>query len=222
MAIAGSRGIPVIEDCAQAHGAMYRERQVGTIGLAAGFSFYPTKNLGAMGDGGAVMTSDPELADRCRLIKQYGWRERYISETTGMNTRLDELHAAILRVKLKTLRDQNARRREIARLYGAHGANTRIEHPQIAPTTEHSFHQYVLQTDHREALQAHLQANGVGSAILYPVPVHLQAGYAPRVSLGRGGLATTEALCRRILAVPIYPELTDVERDTVASALSRF
>ena len=222
MAIAGRRGVPVVEDCAQAHGAVYRGRAVGTIGVAAAFSFYPTKNLGAMGDGGAVATSDPALADRCRLIKQYGWRQRYVSETNGMNTRLDELQAAILRVKLKTLHDQNNRRGEIARTYGATGGNKRIEHPVIAPGIEHAFHQYDVQTNGRDALQSHLQAKGIASAILYPVPVHLQEGYANRVSLGAGGLGATEKLCSRILSIPMYPELTDAECGVVCDALRTF
>ncbi len=222
MAIAGRHGVAVVEDCAQAHGAVYRGRSVGTIGVAAAFSFYPTKNLGAMGDGGAVATSDPALADRCRLIKQYGWRQRYISETNGMNTRLDELQAAILRVKLKTLRDQNRRRGEIARAYFAKGGNKRIEHPVVAPGMEHAFHQYVVQTNRRDSLQSHLRAKGVASAILYPVPVHLQEGYAKRVSLGAGGLGATEKLCGRILSIPMYPELTDADCAVVCDALRTF
>ncbi len=222
LAIGARHQIPVIEDCAQAHGATYNGRAVGTMGVAGAFSFYPTKNLGAMGDGGAVTTSDAGVAERCRLQKQYGWRERYISLTNGMNTRLDELQAAILRVKLKSVHKQNLRRREIAQTYAFAGRNTRIRHPSTASGVQHAFHQYVVMSDDRPALQAHLEANGVGSAILYPMPVHLQPGYERRVAVGAGGLPATEALCKRILSVPVYPELTGEECERVRGALKTF
>ena len=222
VAIAGRFGAAVVEDCAQAHGAVDRGRLVGTIGDAAAFSFYPTKNLGALGDGGAVVTSDPLLAERCRLIKQYGWRQRYISELSGMNTRLDEVQAAVLRVKLKYLRAQNERRREIADTYREYGVNGDVVHPAVAPGTVHVFHQYVIRSSSRDSLQRHLKTCGVGSAILYPVPAHRQRGYARKVSIGAGRLETTEAICGRILSLPMYPELTEQETTTVTTALSSF
>jgi dTDP-4-amino-4,6-dideoxygalactose transaminase len=222
VAIARRVGAAIVEDCAQAHGAAYHGRLVGTIGDAAAFSFYPTKNLGALGDGGAVVTSDGSLAERCRLIKQYGWRQRYISEVNGMNTRLDEVQAAILRIKLKYLTDQNTRRREIARAYCQSGLNRHVVHPLAAAGTEHVFHQYVIQSDSRDSLQRHLQACGVASAILYPVPVHRQEGYTRRVSIGSGALQTTERVCHRILSLPIYPELTESATSAVRAAVMSF
>jgi len=222
LTIAAARGIPVIEDCAQAHGARYRDRQVGTMGIAAEFSFYPTKNLGALGDGGAVTTSDAALADACRLIKQYGWRRRYISETNGMNTRLDEIQAAMLRAKLPFLDAENARRREIAAVYASRGANTHVTHPTAAPDTTHVFHQYVVQTDHRAGLRKHLEACGVGTAVLYPMPIHCQPGYSGRVAVAPEGLATTERAAERVLSVPMYPELSEEQIDVICHALSTF
>jgi len=214
-------GAWVIEDCAQAHGATYEGRGVGTAGIAGAFSFYPTKNLGALGDGGAVITSNEGLAARCRLIKQYGWRTRYISETRGMNTRLDELQAAVLRVKLGYLRAANERRQAIARVY-REVARPYLTHPEPAPGSDHVFHQYVVQVDARDELRSHLSANGIDTAILYPVPIHRQAGYADRVTLGPGGLPATERLCGRIVSLPIYPEMSDADVMKVVGALSTF
>ena len=215
-------GAAVVEDCAQAHGAKYHGRAVGTIGDAAAFSFYPTKNLSALGDGGAVVTSDTTLAERCQIIKQYGWKSRYISEISGMNTRLDEIQAAILRIKLKHLEDQNMRRCEIAEKYCGHGWNHYLNHPIPAPETNHVYHQYVIKSECRDLLQNYLHSFGVGTAILYPVPVHLQAGYACKVSISSGKLKVTENICRRILSLPIYPELTDSEVDIITIALKEF
>jgi Predicted pyridoxal phosphate-dependent enzyme apparently involved in regulation of cell wall biogenesis len=220
--IARHFGAVVVEDCAQAHGALYRGRHVGTIGDAAAFSFYPTKNLGALGDGGAVVTSDPALAERCQLIKQYGWKRRYISEISGMNTRLDEIQAAVLRIKLKYLNNQNMRRREIAKKYREYGVNGHLNHPTPAPETEHVYHQYVVQSDHRDLLEQHLLNCGVGTAILYPVPIHRQSGYVNKVSIGCSGMKVTDKICERILCLPIYPELNEQERDKVIMGLKTF
>jgi dTDP-4-amino-4,6-dideoxygalactose transaminase len=215
-------GAAVVEDCAQAHGALFQGRLVGTIGDAAAFSFYPTKNLGAVGDGGAVVTSDPLLAERCRLIKQYGWKRRYISEISGMNTRLDEVQAAVLRIKLKYLAEQNKRRREIAKKYCEYGVNAHVVHPAVAFGTEHVYHQYVVQSEWRDLLEQHMRSCGVGTAILYPVPVHRQDGYAHKVSIGVGRLKATEHICSRILSLPIYPELTEPEIRIITTALMSF
>lgn len=222
MNIASRFGVAVVEDCAQAHGALYRGRKVGTIGDAAAFSFYPTKNLGALGDGGAVVTSNAVLAERCQLIKQYGWKSRYISEISGMNTRLDEIQAAVLKIKLKYLDDQNMRRREIAKKYCENGVNCYLKHPIPAPETDHVFHQYVVQSEHRNLLQQHLQNCGVGTAILYPEPVHRQAGYADKVRIGAAGLKVTEDICKHILSVPIYPELSDSQVGFITQSLINF
>ncbi|MDA8117609.1 MAG: DegT/DnrJ/EryC1/StrS family aminotransferase [Actinomycetota bacterium] len=221
MELAARYGAWVIEDCAQAHGATYRGRPVGTIGIAGVFSFYPTKNLGAFGDGGAVITSDSGLAQQCALVKQYGWRTRYVSEIPGMNTRLDEVQAAILRVKLEHLPGGNARRQAIASAYQNVSIGG-VAHPGRLLDREHVFHQYVVQAEERDRLRSHLSAQKVGTAVLYPVPVHKQPGYAGRVKVGPGGLPATESICKRILSLPIYPEMTADDISQVISALSSF
>lgn len=208
----------LIEDCAQAHGARYRGRPVGSIGDIAAFSFYPTKNLAALGDGGAVATNDATLADRVRLLRQYGWRERYISETHGMNSRLDELQAAILRVRLRHLAEGNARRRRIAAAYDSACDGETLLAPTVRGDCEHVYHQYVVRSTQRDRLRAHLQERGVGTAILYPVPIHLQPGYAERVSIA-GKLENTERLPAEILSLPVYPELSDDDVEQVVAAL---
>jgi len=209
MDIARHYDLYVIEDCAQAHGALFLQQKVGSFGHLGAFSFYPTKNLGALGDGGGVVTRDSELADKVRLLRQYGWKERYLSDTYGMNSRLDEIQAAILRVKLHYLEEGNVRRRNIARIYNKALLETGLVLPQEVGEVSHGYHQYVVRSDQRDSLQSHLQANSVGTAIHYPMPVHLQRGYRDRVVIGMGGLQQTEAICHQILSLPIYPELTD-------------
>lgn len=222
LTIARAHGLSVVEDCAQAHGASIGARRVGTWGALSAFSFYPTKNLGALGDGGAVVTDDPDMAEAARALRQYGWRTRYISERAGLNSRLDELQAAILRVKLGALDVENARRREIARHYDAALAGTTVERPTTRPGVEHVYHQYTVRTRDRDRLREHLLEGGVQSAVLYPVPVHLQAGYSERVVVARDGLAESEALCGEILSLPMYPELTDPQIEHVGDLVSRW
>jgi dTDP-4-amino-4,6-dideoxygalactose transaminase len=220
--IAGRHGVKVIEDCAQAHGAAWQGRKVGALGShLAAFSFYPTKNLGALGDGGAVVTNDPEIADQVRRLRQYGWRERYVSEVPGMNSRLDELQAAVLRVKLRYLEQENGRRREIAAAYNALLADTPLRLPQVRPGATHVYHQYVVRSRERDQLRAFLEADGIGTMIHYPIPVHLQPAYRGRVALA-GRLARTEALCREILSLPMYPHLTDADVERVGGAIINF
>jgi dTDP-4-amino-4,6-dideoxygalactose transaminase len=175
--IARAHQLAVVEDCAQAHGATYRGKRVGTFGDIAAFSFYPTKNLGAYGDGGIILTNDAQLADRVRLTRQYGWRERYASETTGLNSRLDELQAAILRVKLRHLDEWNHARRERAAIYSELLPNQRVRIPVEMPYGEHVYHLYVVQSEAREELAEFLKARGVGTAIQYPIPIHQQRAY---------------------------------------------
>ena len=192
----------VIEDCAQSHGAFVDGRKTGSFGAAAAFSFYPTKNLGALGDGGAIGTNDSGIAERARLLREYGWTPRYVSQIPGMNTRLDELQAAILRVKLRYLDLGNARRREIAAAYSAGLRHVRLP----ADNAGHVFHQYVVRSQDRDALRAKLAAVGVGTLLHYPVPVHLQPAYA---RLEHGALPETESASREVLSLPMYPELED-------------
>ncbi|MBI5840952.1 MAG: DegT/DnrJ/EryC1/StrS family aminotransferase [Chloroflexi bacterium] len=205
--------IQVIEDCAQAHGAIIWDRKVGSLGDAAAFSFYPTKNLGAFGDGGAVVTNNPVIAEKVRLLRQYGWKERYVSSIKGFNSRLDELQAGILRVKLRHLDKWNDRRRMAANLYLELLSGTELGLPSHAPDTLHVFHQFVIRHSRRDDLQAYLKKNGIHTLIHYPVPVHLQPAYA-NLGYSLGSLPNTELTAREVLSLPMYPELSneDVER----------
>jgi dTDP-4-amino-4,6-dideoxygalactose transaminase len=218
--LAGRHGATLIEDCAQCHGARFDGQPAGSVGAVACFSFYPTKNLGALGDGGMVTTSDDALAAELRAIREYGWRERrYVSERTGVNSRLDELQAAILRVKLASLAQDNARRRAIAARYDAGLAGLQLTLPARAPRVEHVFHQYVVRSPRRDALRAALQEAGIGTNIHYPMPIHLQPAYRGRIAIGATGLAETERAANEILSLPMYPQLADAQVDRVVAAL---
>lgn len=218
--IAHKHKLALLEDCAQAHGAEYRGKRVGTFGDIAAFSFYPTKNLGAYGDGGMIVTGDPQLADRVRLARQYGWRERYESETHGLNSRLDEMQAAILRVKLKHLDQWNDDRRERAALYTEMLPGRRVRAPVEMPYARHVFHLYVVQTAERAKLAEFLQTRGIGTAIHYPTPVHLQTAY--RDLAPAGAMPVAEKLAREILSLPLYPELPLADVRAVAEAIREF
>ena len=212
-------GVALIEDCAQAHGARLHGKRVGTFGDAATFSFYPTKNLGALGDGGAVATRDPALAERIAALRQYGWHKHYISDEVGVNSRLDEVQAAILRVKLAELDRQNARRGEIAAAYTSALGDCGLRPPRQREGASHVYHLYVTRSGQRDTIQGRLKEAGIGTGIHYPVPVHLQPAYAGRVALGPAGCPETEAAAREILSLPIYPELTDGDVASVCAAL---
>ncbi len=216
-----AHGVALIEDCAQAHGARLNGKRVGTFGDAATFSFYPTKNLGALGDGGAVATNKPALAERIAALRQYGWQKHYISDDIGVNSRLDEVQAAILRVKLTHLDRQNARRAEIAAHYTAALQGVPLKPPKQRPGATHVYHLYVTRSAQRDAFQAALKDTGIGTGIHYPVPVHLQPAYADRIALGGSGCPQTEVAASEILSLPIYPELTDGDVATVVGALKK-
>lgn len=223
--IARQYGLAVIEDCAQAHGAMYQGQRVGSFGDAACFSFYPTKNLGAYGDGGAILTNNAQLADKIKLLRQYGWRARYESEISGVNTRLDELQAALLRVKLKHLPDWTQARRERAGLYTELLPNKRVHPPVEMTYGTHVYHLYVVQCDEaagasRDYLAAFLKEREIGTAIQYPTPIHLQLAYQSLAP--EGSLPVAEKLAREILSLPLYPELPLDDVRTVADALREF
>lgn len=207
----------VVEDCAQAHGARWSGRRVGTWGDAAAFSFYPTKNLGALGDGGLVITESEAIADRVRLLREYGWRERYVSAVPGDNSRLDELQAAVLRAKLPHLDADNACRRLIARQYDTGLAQSGLTLPQTAPEANHVFHQYVVRADARDALRAYLRERGIGTLVHYPVPVHQQPAYARFA--GDTDLTHTEAAARTVLSLPLFPELNKEQIEAVTAAI---
>ncbi|MEW6030751.1 MAG: DegT/DnrJ/EryC1/StrS family aminotransferase [Chloroflexota bacterium] len=206
--LARRHNLSVIEDCAQAHGALYRGQKAGTWGHIAAFSFYPTKNLGADGDGGAVVTNDPALAERVRLLRQYGWRERFVSILKGINSRLDEMQAAILRVKLRHLDRWNARRRELARLYDELLADTGLTLPAQPKDAVHVYHQYVIRHPQRERLKAFLKENGVQTIVHYPVPVHLQPAYHD-LGYSLGSLPSSELAAAQVLSLPVYPEMDE-------------
>jgi hypothetical protein len=218
--LARQYGFHIIEDCAQSHGAWLGGKRLGAIGDLAAFSFYPTKNLGAIGDAGAVLTNDAALATRLAELREYGWRQRYVSDRIGTNSRLDELQAAILRVKLRHLDGDNARRQAIA---GAYDDRLRwcagIALPQRRAQATHVFHQYVLRSAERDALQAALKARGIGTNIHYPLPVHLQPAYQGRIAIGAGGLGESERAAREVLSLPMFPELADDRVARVIAAL---
>ncbi len=219
--LAKEYGLYVVEDCAQAHGAAIDGRSVGAWGQMAAFSFYPTKNLGALGDGGAVVSGDATLAKKVRALRQYGWRERYISDSPGGNSRLDSLQAAILRAKLPHLHSENGRRRLHARRYRKLLAGAEIGLPAARPDVKHVYHQFVIRTKQRDALREHLRNFDVNSAIHYPVPVHRQPAYAGRISTA-GELAHSDAAADEILSLPMYPELTPAAVDTVAQRIAEW
>ncbi len=212
--IARKHSLLVVEDCAQSHGAMFQGKKTGSFGDLATFSFYPTKNLGAIGDGGIVVTDDPSLARQVRLLREYGWQERYISYFSGTNSRLDELQAAILRVKLKYLDQDNRRRQSIARWYNSALAESALSLPQTSPGATHVFHQYVVRTEKRDDLKAYLGHHEIGTLIHYPVPIHKQPAYAEKLP-AVVGLKQTEAIAAQILSLPMYPELTDDQVEIV-------
>jgi dTDP-4-amino-4,6-dideoxygalactose transaminase len=213
-------GLYLIEDCAQAHGATFEGRPLGSFGDLAAFSFYPTKNLGALGDGGAVVGQDTALLDRVRLLREYGWTPaaRYVSQVEGTNSRLDELQAAVLRVKLRHLDAQNAARRALAAVYGA-ALPPQVVRPAVRPGATHVYHLYVVRVPQREALRRALDAEGIGTAIHYPVPVHQQPAYKGG-SVRHAPLPVTERMAHEILSLPMYPTLGEVNARRVAAAMA--
>jgi dTDP-4-amino-4,6-dideoxygalactose transaminase len=201
-AIAAKHGLFVLEDAAQAHGAKYRGRRTGALGHASAFSFYPSKNLGALGDGGAVVTNDPTLASRVRALRNYGSTERYVHPTQGGNSRLDELQAACLRVKLPRLDDGNARRRSQARQYLDALADGGLMLPGTREQNEPAWHLFVVRSPERDQLQIRLREAGIGTLIHYPRPPHLQGAYAS-LGFGAGAFPLAERLANEVLSLPI-------------------
>jgi dTDP-4-amino-4,6-dideoxygalactose transaminase len=205
--LAAEAGWRVVEDCAQAHGAVLDEMAAGTWGDAAAFSFYPTKNLGAIGDGGAVVAKDPAIIEAARPLREYGWRRRQYSEGPGFNSRLDELQAAFLRVGLRYLAEDNARRALIAAAYDRGLAQSTLRTPNLRDG--HVFHQYVVRTLHRDEFRSYCAERGVGTAVHYPQPVHHQPGFG--AAIRAGNLEVSERLVRDIVSLPMYPQLTDLQ-----------
>jgi dTDP-4-amino-4,6-dideoxygalactose transaminase len=220
--LASAHGLRLIEDCAQSHGALYRGRPTGSFGDVGCFSFYPTKNLGALGDGGMVVARNPALAAALREMREYGWRERYISASVGINSRLDSIQAAILGVKLGSLATDNARRRTLADRYDSGLAKLPLTVPKRRTDATHVFHQYVIRLAERDGLRDWLHAVGIGTGIHYPVPVHLQPAYRGRLAAGPSGLGVTERAARQILSLPIYPQISAEMIDHIIAQIQRF
>ena len=217
--IARRRGLRVLEDACQAHGARHRGRRAGSLGDAAAFSFYPGKNLGAYGDGGAVVTADPEVAARLRLDRQYGQRVKYLHDSLGMNSRLDTVQAAVLRIKLARLEGWNARRRALAARYDRALEESGVLLPRTRPEVEHVHHLYVVRHPARDDLLRGLHARGIGAGIHYPVPVHLQPPYRELRTVPEGAPVTTR-MAGEILSLPLYPEMAPEAVDEVAAAVA--
>ena len=219
LAVAGRYGVKVVEDCAQSHGALFQGKKTGSFGDVAAFSFYPTKNLSAIGDGGIIVTSDADIAERAGLLREYGWQERYVSYFPGTNSRLDELQAAVLRVKLKYLDEGNHRRQVIAKKYGRALSEFDLRLPATVPGATHVYHQFVIRANNRDELKQHLANNGIGALIHYPVPIHQQPAYAGRIRIS-AQLEQTELIAGEILSLPMFPELPDAHVEAVCDHIA--
>jgi dTDP-4-amino-4,6-dideoxygalactose transaminase len=222
MAIAQRHGLFVVEDCAQAHGSTYKGKPVGTWGDLGTFSFYPGKNLGAYGDAGAVITNNEEMAHMVNRYHDHGRTEKYIHDYIGVNSRLDTIQAAILRIKLARLGEWTEARRRVAAKYDeAFRSSEAVQTPQQIEGGKHVYHLYVIQTAERDRLQDHLKAKGVATGIHYPVPLHVQPAYA-HLGYKKGQFPVAEALADRILSLPIYAELSQEQSDYIISAVGDF
>ena len=229
-AIANESGVKLIEDAAQAFGATWNAGPAGSLGDAAAFSFYPTKNLSAFGDAGLVTTSDAAVDDRARLLRAHGMRQRYLHEEVGWNSRLDSLQAAVLEVKLKHLPTWNAARRERAAVYdrlfhkaglAASSSTEGVVLPIADPRAHHVFHQYVIQVSRRDLLRTFLADRNIGTEVYYPVPLHLQSSLAP-LGYRNGDFPVAEQAAQEVMALPMYPELREDEQETVVDAIAHF
>ena len=220
--VAEKHNLRLIEDSAQAHGAIYRGKRVGSLGDVGCFSFYPTKNLGAIGDGGMLVTNNIELGQKSRLLREYGWTERQVSQFAGWNTRLDEVQAAILRVKLKHLDEDNSKRMRLAEIYNEELSlsTTNLILPKQRENSTHVYHLYVIRSAKRDELLSLLRKKGIGALIHYPVPVHLQPAY--NSLQGCDKLPETEQIAKEIISLPIYPELSEYDLQTVIKAVKEF
>jgi dTDP-4-amino-4,6-dideoxygalactose transaminase len=220
--VARRHGIPVIEDCAQAQGATVGERRVGSLGEIGCFSFYPTKNLGAIGDGGAVVSDNHALSDRARKLRTYGWsKPQYAELESGRCSRLDEIQAAVLSLKLKSLSSNIERRRSVARRYYADLAELPLILPSERSGCRHSYHLFVVRAEARDALEAHLKASGIGTGRHYPWPVHVQPALAARAKVPEP-LEVTEQIVGEILSLPMFATMSEAQIDRVVDAVQRF
>lgn len=223
--IAGKYNLKVIEDCAQSHGAEYYGKKTGSFGDAAAFSFYPTKNLGAIGDGGMVVTNNYNLFQKLSILRQYGWKEKLISSCFGINSRLDEIQAGILRVKLKYLDKDNSKRIKIAGIYSRIFENTKIISSQKTTKSKHVYHQYVVRTEKRNEFRKFLKGKEIDTAVHYPKPIHRQPAYKNSKELFAGDLKVTESIVDQIISMPMFPQMTDKQishiRRTILEYISK-
>ena len=218
--IAKEYDLKVVEDCAQSIGATYKGKRTGSIGHLGCFSFYPTKNLGAIGDGGLLVTNDPNLALRIKRLRQYGWDENRVTEEVGVNTRLDELQAAILNIKLKYLDQDNKIRRRIANFYDKNIKNDKFIKPRIRKNSLPVFHLYVLQCENRKKFLNYMRKNKIICGIHYETPAHKHKGYKTvKIS---GDLNITNKICKKVVSLPIYPELTIKELNLITNLINKF
>lgn len=216
--LAKQYGLWVIEDCCQAHGAIFNNRRVGSWGDISAFSFYPTKNLGAFGDAGMVVTSNAQLSEKVRLLRQYGWKTKNISESPGINSRMDEVQAAILWVKLKYLDQDNRRRIRLAEIYHEGVNNTPVIKPGLFTDFRHVYHQYAIRSSCRDDLKEYLATQGISTQIHYPLPIHLQPAYRRKFD-SYGGLDMSEKIAGEVLSLPIYPQMPIEEAEAVADVI---
>ena len=214
------KNIFLIEDCSQAHGALYENKRLGSIGDIGCFSCYPTKNLGAIGDAGLLTTNNINLAEKLRKLREYGWSNR-VSEYPGRNSRLDEIQAAILRVKLKYLDSDNNKRRELANYYSSHLPKCHIKLPLIRHNNISAFHLYVMQVEMRDGLLDYLLRNGIQCGIHYPIPVHLQPAYKNRILISNN-MSVTEYVANKIISLPMYPELSKIDAKIIIDKIKSF
>ena len=214
--LADQHDLLVIEDCAQSFGSRYDGRVTGSMGCSGAFSFFPSKNLGCYGDGGMITTDDDEIAARIRMLRNHGSSQQYHHDIIGYNSRLDELQAVILRLKLKRIDDYNRKRLQVAREYNQRLAGSRFETPAIPEDRDHVFHQYTLLCDGRDALRESLLAQGIACAVYYPIPLHLQKAFADTAA---PSLPVAEEIARRCLSLPIFPEMSMPQIETVCEAL---
>ncbi len=219
--LAARYDLKIVEDACQGHGATYADKRAGSLGDAAAFSFYYSKNLGAFGEGGFITTSDPEIYRKARMIRDHGSERRYYHDLLGMNARLDEIQAVVLRAKLPHLEEYNRLRREHAALYNQLLSDLPIMTPMELPGNEHIYHMYVIRTPRRDELQAWLKEHGIGTGIHYPVPIHLQNSMS-NADGKIGDLPVTEEIVDQILSLPMYPELSDEAIHTVVESIKGF
>ena len=221
MKLAHKYGLRVVEDCAQSHGACFEGKMTGTFGDIGCFSFYPSKNLGAFGDGGAIITNDPGIAEDVRVFRNYGSEKRYYNRIVGTNSRLDELQAGLLRVRLSHMKELEDDKRKLCSRYLKELNHKQIELPKVREGADHIWHQFVIRTDRRDELALYLKEKGIGSIIHYPIPPHLSEAYQ-YLNIPRGSLPLTEKYADSVLSIPLYNGMTDDEQEYVIEAINGF